>query len=359
MSVALPSLQYAYRLNLALEWIKIVPQWPGIVRRRLDRQGISWITYGDMLADIIFTDADEIAGHISSWRRVFDEIKADVVIADYAPGAVLAARDYMPLVNVGEGYTLPPHEMENFPRLWHGSSPVKHRETDVAQMISAALLRFGARPLRNYPDLNAATAHATMTIPLLDVYRDLRSGGWLAAGPFTLPMTLPEDRVGLFATLHEDKQFDKRLIEGIAESGVGGMVVIPNLLRRNRRLFAAAGFQTLEKLQPLNEVLETARVLVHRGGMGTANAGIAKGVPQLIIFNHLENYHTGKAIADAGAGLMLALSTVTKQQLSVAIRTLVNEPNYLVQASRLADENIALLKTSSISALADLAETIV
>ena len=143
-------------------------------------------------------------------------------------------------------------------RVFHGFGQVRDRSNTARQMwpprISVALVQHGVTPLANYPDLNAATAHATMTIPLLDVYRDLRSGGWLGAGPFTLPTSLPQARAGLFATVYEDMQFDKRIVEGIAESEVGGMVMIPNLLRRNRKLLAAtAGFETPNELQAIGQ----------------------------------------------------------------------------------------------------------
>ena len=93
--------------------------------------------------------------------------------------------------------------------------------------------------------------------------------------------------------------------------------------------------------------------------MGTAIAGIAKGVPQLIIHSDLDKYHRGKAIADAGAGLgAQPQRRFTKQQISEAIRMLAHEPAYLERAQQLAEENNALLKTSAISALADLTESI-
>lgn len=356
---AIPYAKHADRLSLAQDCIKIVPQWPSSIVRRRDPRGISWITYGDMLASIIFTDANEIAERISTWRRVYDETKADVVIADYAPGAVLAARDFMDCVNIGDGYTLPPHEMDNFPLLWRAGSTLKHQEADVAERISSALIRFGATPLVNYPDMNAATAHATMTVPVLDVYSEFRTGGWLGAGPFTFPESRPESRGGLFAYFYETRQFDTNLIGGLVQSRVGGTIMIPNILRRNRKVLSEAGFQTPKELQPLNEVLENARVLVHHGGMGTAVAGIAKGVPQLIIHGDLEKYHIGKAIAGAGAGLELKEKTATAQQICEAIQTLVHDPAYLDRALQLAVDNRDLLSTSSISALADLTERVV
>ena len=91
--------------------------------------------------------------------------------------------------------------------------------------------------------------------------------------------------------------------------------------------------------------------------MGTAIAGIAKGVPQLIIYGDLDKYHRGKAISEAGAGLMLSRKTVTKQQISEAIRTLAHGPSFLQRAQQLSEANAALLKTSAISALADLVES--
>ena len=355
---AIPYPNHAGRLSLSRDCIKIVPLWPSCIIRRRDPRGISWISYGDMLASIIFTDANEIAERISTWRRVFDETKADVVVADYAPGAVLAARDFMRCVNVGDGYTVPPHEMENFPLLWHGSAPLKHSEGEVAERISTALIRFGATPLATYPDMNAATAHATMTVPILDVYSEFRTGGWLGAGPFTFPKSFPESRSGLFGYFHETRQFDTKLIGGLAKSRAGGTVMIPNMLRRNRKFLAAAGFQTPKELQPLNEALENARVLVHQGGMGTAVAGIAKGVPQLIIHSDLEKYHIGKDIAGAGAGLALKEKTTTIQQISEAIDTLMHDRTYLDSALQLAVANRELLSTSAISGLADLVERV-
>ncbi|MGH6906421.1 MAG: glycosyltransferase [Aestuariivirga sp.] len=356
--VALPYPSHAGRLNLDPANIRIVPEWPGIVRRRRDRQGISWISYGDMLAGIIFTDAAEIAAHLRAWRQVFAGTKADIVIADYAPGAVLAARDHLPLVNIGDGYTLPPHDMDRFPLLWQGEAPVKHAEDSIAEMISEALAELGVRRLHNYPDMNAADAHATMTIPLLDVYSDERSGGWLGGEPYSLPRVDAASRSGLFATLHEDMQFDMRLIEGIADSGLGGSVMIPNLLRKSRKLLAAAEFQTPDDLQPLNEVLETARLLVHHGGMGTCLAGVAKGVPQLIIHGDLEKWANGKAISGAGAGIALDHRNVTREDVTGAIRVLANDPSYTERALELARENGKFFKNSSLMALAELAEQV-
>ena len=54
MSLALPHLQQSKNLQLSQDEIRIVSRWPGLTRWRRGLAKVSWITYGDMLADIIF-----------------------------------------------------------------------------------------------------------------------------------------------------------------------------------------------------------------------------------------------------------------------------------------------------------------
>ena len=54
------------------------------------------------------------------------------MIADFAPLAALAARGRIPLVHIGNGYTLPPHEMPRFPLLHRYSPPVWYEEQTLA-----------------------------------------------------------------------------------------------------------------------------------------------------------------------------------------------------------------------------------
>ena len=358
MSVALPHSYHANQLGLDPSRIHMVPEWPGLGRGRANPMEPSAITHGEMLASTIFGPEEEIASHVGAWRDVFARAKPDVVIADYAPGAVLAARGHLPLVNIGDGYTLPPADLANFPRLWPGGGELLHDEAEMARRISAALARFGAPPLTSYPDLNRASAQATLTIPAFDPYRAVRREGWLGAGPFTPPNLPSENRRGLFVSLHEDRQFDTPLMEAIAESGAGGMVVIPNMLRKTRKMFEATGFETPEELQPLDRVLERYGGLLHAGGMGTAIAAAAKGVPQVVVYVDLEKYLTGQALEERGAGISLNRRSLTKPQLIDAIRRLLGLRSFAAGAKELQRENETLLGRSALADLADMAEAV-
>ena len=72
----------AKRLDLAHDNVKIIPHWPGSSALPPESQESDVVTYGDIFGDILFTDVNEIAGHIALWRRVFEETKPDIVIAD-------------------------------------------------------------------------------------------------------------------------------------------------------------------------------------------------------------------------------------------------------------------------------------
>lgn len=181
VSVALPHSYHASQIGLDRSRIHMVPEWPGLGRGRANPKEPSAITHGEMLASTIFGPVEEIADHVGAWRKVYADAKPDVVIADYAPGAVLAARGLLPLVNIGDGYTLPPADMTGFPRLWPGGGELLFDEAEMAQRLSAALARFGVPPLASYPDLNRATTQATLTIPAFDPYCAVRHEGWLGA----------------------------------------------------------------------------------------------------------------------------------------------------------------------------------
>ena len=133
VSVALPHSYHANQLGLDPSRIHMVPEWPGLGRGRANPMEPSAITHGEMLASTIFGPEEEIASHVGAWRDVFARAKPDVVIADYAPGAVLAARGHLPLVNIGDGYTLPPADLANFPRLWPGGGELLHDEAEMAR----------------------------------------------------------------------------------------------------------------------------------------------------------------------------------------------------------------------------------
>ena len=91
--------------------------WRTVVAPRLPYSGRNnSFTYADILETYGFGNARLLRSHLQSWQSVIKQVKPDLIIADYAPGLVLAARGIVPTVVVGPCFAVPP-PVEVFPIL--------------------------------------------------------------------------------------------------------------------------------------------------------------------------------------------------------------------------------------------------
>lgn len=65
-------------------------------------------TFADILEAFGFGNASLLRSHLQAWKSVLLELRPSLVIADHAPGLVLAARGIVPTIVVGECFTVPP-----------------------------------------------------------------------------------------------------------------------------------------------------------------------------------------------------------------------------------------------------------
>jgi hypothetical protein len=66
-------------------------------------------SFASSLVSMGFDEERTLANNQTAWKNIFDLVRPDVVIADYAPGAVIAARGRVPAINVGSWYSVPSH----------------------------------------------------------------------------------------------------------------------------------------------------------------------------------------------------------------------------------------------------------
>ena len=56
------------------------------------KKAINTYTYTDLMAQIGYLDSDRLTSYVNGWRNLFLVLEADIIIADHAPTALLAAR---------------------------------------------------------------------------------------------------------------------------------------------------------------------------------------------------------------------------------------------------------------------------
>ena len=148
----------------------------------------------------------------------------------------------------------------------------------------------------------------------------------------------------MFAYFNEQQQTDTRLIDGLVRSRLPGKAIFSVPLRRTVRQLEAADIVVPDGLAYLPFELLSCGVIVHAGNAGMAMAGIAAGIPQVMIRTDLEKTLIAGAIVARNAGRMLTWDTFDMPDLAIAIRNAVDNAAMQKAARDLSLENTRYLQ---------------
>jgi UDP:flavonoid glycosyltransferase YjiC (YdhE family) len=258
-------------------------------------------TLGDTLGDAGFADARELRPRIEAWRQILSRAAPALVIADYAPGACLAARGRVPLALIGNGYTLPPGSMQTFPLLHQVSPPVRP-EQQLLDVTNSVLHDLQLQPLQRFPELFSGDACWVHALPLLDPYARWREHP--AQGPAM--DRLPEPRAAgaseILVYLSSWSGPQRSFLDALRPFARHVRLFAAGFSAAERERFAAMGMRLQAQPFDLAKDFASARLVVHVGSEGTASVCVMAGVPQLICAVDVEKELIGKALAQAGIG---------------------------------------------------------
>ncbi|MDH5749831.1 MAG: hypothetical protein OEY85_11040 [Rhodospirillales bacterium] len=310
------------------------PPWPALPHR----SGAKAITAGmaDILATLGFDDPNRLLANFRAWDALIEHIAPKLIVTDYAPGLGLAARPHVPVVALGNGFALPPDDLEALPALQENVAPMVAQETILAALNRVQEVR-GRPVLNRLSELFSADARFVLCLPQLDPYAQWRRPP--ADGPLEpLPKPSPppaEPRV--FAYLGVEFKFFPKVIEGIAASGMPATIYLRGADPDLRQRLARPGLEFTETPPPLADELAECSVAVHYGGLGTSTAGLAAGRPQLVVPRLLERRLQAKALAAAGVAQVLP-GRFEARDLTRVLRDTAGDKAMAAKAAALAEE---------------------
>ena len=141
--------------------------------------GFVAISYADILMHGGYAAPDALRDLLTGWQAVLQHAEPDLLVADFAPTAMLAARiTGTRMAAIGDGFSLPPLTAP-LPglRAWADVSPgaIDSLEGRILAVINARLGVAGIRPMRHLCDLFQDVPAFLCTFPELDHYPN-RSG---------------------------------------------------------------------------------------------------------------------------------------------------------------------------------------
>lgn len=272
------------------------PTWPSVGHGETG-------CYADILALIGFENAPALTLMTAGWQDLIGLVKPDLIVADHSPTAALAAFGVNPVVMLGNGFTLPPDNLGEYPMLAPDAAPLvpQSRLLEVIHEVQGNRQRPAPETL---PGLLSAAFRGVLSLPELDVYADIRAEETLP--PLAdLPVYTPRRAAGsVYAYLTDYHRELRTIADALVEVDadvacyVSGHADIAGVLERG-------GVELLDEPADLTVILPQVSVVVSHASMGMAHAGLVAGRPQLVLPHDLEKECTARALDALGVCVSL------------------------------------------------------
>jgi hypothetical protein len=280
------------------------PPWPGASLSEQERAALPSATLGDMLAGAGLANEEVLRALLAEWDRVVRQVDPDLVVADYAPAAALAVRGRIPLIWVGNGFTLPPATLPRLPIL-HDVSPPAWREEEVVDVVNRAARTIRLRPIERLAQLFDGDGQCVQTFALLDPYRAMRVEA--PHGPILdrLPAARRPDARTIFMYIAKGNPVRMDIAAPLKPLARNLRIFAPGLPSESIASLASAGAIVEKAPLSLVGVFPDTRLLIHIAGHGVACEALIAGIPQLVLSVDIEKELYGRALEEAGIGRMV------------------------------------------------------
>lgn len=256
-------------------------------------------TYSDFMALAGSYYQDHLFTATLFWKTLFDLYRPDLIVCDNSPNCCLAAFGRIPVVLLGDGFTLPPAQDAVFPSFQNAPAVI---EPDLLlQNMRAVQKRHGFRQPETITEPFRTEARLFCTLPEMDHYTLMRRDVVIGPPPNDVlaPVPAPAEP-SYFAYLKMECPTISDVLDSLSATNLPGELYVSGLPSEwEARLIRWRAIVHRDP-PPIDEVLARASVVVHHGGNGLACAALSAGRPQLILPLYQETELTGETLSRIG-----------------------------------------------------------
>ena len=274
--------------------------------------------FTDHLARVGLNSGTAVTAAIAHYDGVFSLFQPDLVVCDQAYGAILAARDFIPVIAMAASSQLPPVIAGGFPLYPGYTEPVWPVER-LLESINEGLTLAGRFPLSNIGQFLELDGVMPFGPGAFDLYAAHRTTPVLSPNVPGILDVLP-DTVGdeVFIYLHGLIQNYSEVVDALTTLSLPTRAYIPNLTRPTaERLPANVVIEDYPV--KLREILSRSRCVLHHGGLQLTAACLAAGLPQVILSKELDNRISGAFVESNGLGATSWIGDVKADWLDEAL----------------------------------------
>jgi hypothetical protein len=286
---------------------------------------------GDILAVLGIGRPGAAAGMIGAWNHIIDAIRPDAIVADFAPGLLLASYGRVPTLDVGSGFSQPPANLDRLPSLT-GEPPVED-ESQLLDVVNRALDQHGLSRRSSLAGIFACDRQLVLTFAELDPYRSWR------AAPYAAPCDDVPVASGrgdeLFAYLNSAGRLPLAFWNGLVRSGLKIRLHDPTLPTSDLDELRRAGVMVEPHKVPIADIMARSRMILSYGGHGLASHALAGGLPTILLPFDIEKRCISRAIEALGLGVVLKIDGLDAAAIAARLRAIFAD-GMLVERARTA-----------------------
>jgi hypothetical protein len=270
------------------------------------------LAFSELMMHHGYLEPEALTGLLGAWRDLMRQARAQLVITDYGPTALLAARSLgLPCVRIGNGFCCPPAVDPEAPFMPSVPPPPARRDEATRLLlgnINDALEKLGAAPLSTLGRMHHADCDLLTTVGELDPYgRPAES----CVGPIWdtgegVQAQWPQGRAPrAFVYLKGLDSMTVPMLRALRRKHLACMVYCPGLPAAARAEFESSLMHFSERPLAVRQVIPDADLVVCGGTHNILCAALLAGKPVLAIPCVLEQVIHSDRVQAMGAGLAL------------------------------------------------------
>ncbi|MFZ5557164.1 MAG: glycosyltransferase [Pseudomonadota bacterium] len=268
------------------------------------------VNFGDLLLQQGYGDFAGLLGLTQGWVGLLNLARTDVLVADYAPTALLAVRvARIPAVTLANGFQVPPRGNPTPPlRPADGVPEERLEKADHAALggINRLLSRERRETLESVSDLFAAGPVLLATYPELDPWGpryDVEYVGNLGDLGVTRDIDWPIGaRPRILAYLSPEMERLSEVLDAISATAASALTVLPGASAQWCASRSNEKVKVISEPVQMERLIASADLVVAHGGAGLTAQALIAGIPLALLPLQAEQALTANRVEAIGAG---------------------------------------------------------
>lgn len=314
-----------YCADIARGWPLKMQRPTAEERARASRYKLTWAMW---LRARGYGDPEYLRAAFEWWRDTIWALQPALVVSDYAPTALMAARALgIPSVAVGNVFGLPPADMARFPVIGRYEAEQDLDQEAFCAQINETLVPAGLLPLNRLPEIYLSTRSFPNGLSLCDPYE-----AWRHRTPLLPFDEMPELSTGtgdvVFAYLPARQVSDETVLATLTRIDLPTLLVAPLLsdailarLQQNPML------DIRRTPVPVEEIVRRARLILCIGQGGTTALAVLSGLPYLALPSDQEKANNAQGVSVLRSCRYIAQKDRSETGIVTALHEMWHDPS--------------------------------